>query len=118
FIIYTMVALIHWIIRKRKKTSSVDMFPATGLLAFIGLSVTINIIILFGRFMLDPFQKIATLHIHLWLNMLLPISALVCGYFMLKQRKEKTRLQNIARISLLLISCLFTMFLYYFHLFW
>jgi|SRR5690625_1079735 len=118
FIIYTMVALIQWIIRKRKKTSSVNMFPATGLLAFIGLAVTINIIILFGRFMMDPFQKIATLHIYLWLNMLLPISVLVCGYFMFKQRKEKTRLQNIARVSLLLISCLFTLFLYYFHLLW
>src|SRR5699024_11761303 len=38
FIIYTMVAFIQWIIRKRKKTSSVNMFPATGLLAFIGLA--------------------------------------------------------------------------------
>ena len=116
FIIYTMIALIQWIIRKRKKTSGVNMFPATGLLAFIGMAVTINIIILFGRFMMDPFQQIAPLHIHLWFNMLLPISILVCGYFMLKQRKKKTRIQNIARISLLLISCLFTLFLYYFHL--
>ncbi|MEJ8777776.1 serine hydrolase [Pseudogracilibacillus sp. ICA-222130] len=118
FIIYTMVALIQWIIRKRKKTSRANMFPATGLLAFIGLIVTVNIIILFGRFMADPFQKMATLRIHLWLNMLLPISVLVCGYFMFKQWKKKTRMQNIARISLLLISCLFTLFLYYFHLLW
>lgn len=118
FIIYTMVALIQWIIRKRKKTSRANMFPATGLLAFIGLIVTVNIIILFGRFMADPFQKMATLRIHLWFNMLLPISVLVCGYFMFKQWKEKTRMQNIARISLLLISCLFTLFLYYFHLLW
>ena len=118
FMIYTVVALIQWIIRKRKKANRVNMFPATGLLATIGLAVTINIIILSGRFIMDPFQKIATLHIHLWLNILLPISILVCGYFMFQQRKRKTRMQNIARMSLLLVSCLFTLFLYYFHLLW
>ena len=118
FILYTLVVLIQWIIHKRKKTSRVNMFPTTGILSIIGLAVTINIIILFGRFMMDPFQKLATLRVHLWLNMLLPISILVCGYFMCKQWKDKTRLQNIARTSLLLISCIFTLFLYYFHLLW
>lgn len=116
FVVYSIAACIQWLIRKRKK-SSLNMFPATGLLSSVGFLIIVNIILLYSRFIQDPFQELGSLNIHIWINYLLPISLVVCGYFIFKQWKYKTSLRNIARIFLLIVSSIFIFFLVNFNLF-
>lgn len=116
FFIYVIVNFIQWIRRKRKKLESPHTFPTTTLLAGAGLLVGINTIVLFSRFIQDPFQELATLQVHLWINYLLPIGFIMCGYFMIKQWKATTALRNGLRIFLMLISLVFILFLVHFHL--
>src|SRR5690625_2514538 len=115
FLVYALVSLIQWLIRMRKK-SPLNTFPTTGVLAGIGLFVTVNIIILYSRFIQNPFQELAPLNIHMWINYLLPIAFIFCSYFSIKQWKQKTRAQNSARIFLLIVSFIFSMTLFHFNL--
>src|SRR5699024_5944515 len=89
FLVYALVSLIQWLIRMSKK-SQLNTFPTTGVLAGIGLFVTVNIIILYSRFIQSPFQELAPLNIHIWINYLLPITFIFCSYFSIKQWKQKT----------------------------
>src|SRR5690625_4031352 len=103
FLTYALVSLIQWFIRMRKK-NRLNIFPTTGVLATLGLFVTVNIIILYSRFIQNPFQELAPLNIHMWINYLLPIAFIFCSYFSIKQWKQKTRAQNSARIFLIIVS--------------
>src|SRR5699024_4557398 len=116
FISYTIGAFVQWIIRKRHG-NRLNMFPTTGLLASIGCIITINIIVLFVRFMMNPFRDMASLNIHLWVNMLLPITLIVCGYFTFKQWKKKRWPQNGTRLFLLITCFIFMLFLLNFNLY-
>lgn len=116
FLTYTINAFVQWIRRKRKKLKPLHVFRATTLLTNAGLLVVMNIIILFIRFIQDPFQKLATFQIQLWLNYLLPLSFIVAGYFTVKQWKATTALRNSARIFLLVVSLVFILFLVNFNL--
>lgn len=115
FFIFTLTSFIQWIKRKRKKIGRVKGFSVPTLLAGVGLLVIINIIVLFSRFIQDPFQELAPLQVHLWLNYLFPICFLVSSYFILKQWKKITPFQNSARVFLWSISLIFILFLAHFN---
>lgn len=113
---FAVVSFIQWVLRKRRNIVSQGFFPATGLLSGIGMLIIANIIMLFIRFMSDPFQKVGPLQIHLWLNWLLPVAILLSGYFMGKQWKEKTLSRNITRILFVAVSSVFALILWNFNL--
>lgn len=111
FGLYAIVLAVRWLICKRKKVEKQGTFLASGLLSSIGLFISVNLVVLLGRFMLDPFQKLASLNVHVWLNWLLPIAIIVSGYFMLKDWKQSKLFVKTIRIFLLIISVLFVLFL-------
>src|SRR5699024_8316526 len=66
FLTYALDSLIHWLIRMRKK-NRLNIFPTTCVLSAIGFFVTVIIIILYSRFIQNPFQELAPLNMHIWI---------------------------------------------------
>lgn len=116
FIVYAIVLAIRWFIRKRKKLGERNGYPGTSLLAGAGLLVTGNLIALIFRIAVNPYQKLGTLNIQLWVNWIFPIAIIASAYFIVKQFKKTKPLMNCARVLLLVVSCVFFTFLLNFHL--
>lgn len=116
FLIYSIVSLIGWIRKRRRGEVTSAGFPATGLLAGIGLLSIVNIAILFTRFLVDKFHELDPLKVHVWVNWLLPVTLIISGYFILKWCKKTTLLRNSARFFLLIVSAIFILFLWNFNL--
>ncbi|MBB4825434.1 CubicO group peptidase (beta-lactamase class C family) [Sporosarcina luteola] len=120
FILYTLFFVVR-LIRRLFKSKNGTASPSstshrfTAILAGIGILVFVNLAILFFRFMSDPFQGLGPLNIHIGINWLFPIATLVCSYFILKNLKQATLAGRLFQIVLILISILFTIFLYHFH---
>lgn len=117
FIVYAIALTIHWFIRRRKKLGERNGYQGTSLLTGAGLLVTLNLTALISRIAVNPYQELDTLNIHLWVNWLFPIAIIVSAYFIVKQFKKTKPLMNCARGLLLVVSCVFSIFLLNFHLF-
>jgi len=97
-----------------RKLSKGYLFAA--ILASTGTVVTLNIIILFVRFMSDNFQVLSPLRIHLFVNWLLPIATIIGAYFILKNLKQATSLGKVFQLLLVILCVLFSVILFQFHL--
>lgn len=116
FLAAGITSFIHWLIRKRRRTEHVKLFPVTGIVSSIGIITIANIGAILIRFINNPFQKIASYQIHLWLNWLMPIALVVGMYFVIKQWRTKSVMKNGVRLWLLTVSSIFVWFLWNFNL--
>lgn len=116
FLVYTIILVIRWAVRKQKKRDKMNLFPAVGLLSGTGLLTFINVIVLYGRYIADPFQPLAGLQWQAWINWLLPVAIIVSAYFLFKQFHKTKLLVKCAHLFLIVVSCIFVLFLWNFQL--
>lgn len=115
FILYSIVFVVRWGIRKFKKKEKVGLHWAAPLLSGVGLLVAVNSTILLSRYTSNPFQPLSPMRIHVWINWLLPIMTVVCACFIFKHFKNSKLFGKIAQLLLIFICCIFTLFLLNFH---
>lgn len=121
FFLYTLFFIINFIKRFIKaKTKQVQTlskgYLSAAILASTGTIVTLNIIILFLRFMSDYFQILSPLRIHLFVNWLLPLATIICTYSILKNLKQAKPLGKVLQLLLIILCILFSVILFQFHL--
>jgi hypothetical protein len=121
FLLYIVFFVINFIRRKiiarkgRVKTTSKG-YRFTFILASIGMLVGFNIIILFIRYFSNPFQSVASLQVHIYINLLFPLMTIFCTYVIVRNFKQIKLLEKLFQLLLVAISIVFTVLLGTFHL--
>lgn len=121
FVLYSFFFLFNFIrrlIKSRKEQVNIlsKGYKSTVVLAIIGMVTCLNIILLFVRFITDPFQSLLSLQIHLFINWLLPVMTIICLYFVIRSLKQTGALGKIFQLALTIVSILFSFLLISFHL--